>query len=113
VPQAVVLPQERSVSEMETLLYILVVCLTAVGLDWALYNGAYRSIQAFFRIPVDIGYRTFLFPRIVLVVLSGIIVAIATLRVKADVPMALTGFAIFLVVTVYPQVRTFMAAERY
>lgn len=98
---------------MESLSYLVTVCVVAVGLDWALYNGTYRSLQAFFRIPDGINYRHFVFPRIILILLSGVVVAISTQGDEPNVPIALAGFAIFLATSIYPQVRTFMKAERY
>jgi hypothetical protein len=98
---------------MAETLYIAIVLATTIGIDWALYNGTYRSIRAFYRVPNGVNYRNFLFPRIILTLIAGVIVSVATPGGKPNVPAALTGFAIFLASSFYAQVRTFLTAERY
>jgi len=98
---------------MPDILYILIVCAAAFGIDWALYNGAYRSIQAFYRVPDGINYQHFLFPRVILTLCAGAIISISTLDGKPNIPLAMTGFAIFLTASVYAQIRTFLKSERY
>lgn len=93
--------------------YIVIVCVAAIGIDWALYNGSYRGLRAFYRVPDGINYRYFLFPRLFLIVAAGVVVSIATLSDRPNVSMAMTGFAIFLAASIYAQIATFMKAERY
>jgi hypothetical protein len=93
--------------------HTFLVCAITVGLDWALYNGTYRTLQAFYRIPSDINYRRFFFPRIILIFISGVIISVATQGSAPNIPMSLIGFAVFLTVSIYPQAVTFANAKRY
>ena len=73
----------------------------------------HRSLKAFYRIPRDVDYQHLLFPRIILTLCAAGLIAVATLDGKPNVPMAMTGFAIFLIASGYAQVRTFLKADRY
>lgn len=89
------------------------VFLAVLGIDWALYDGTYRSLKAFYRIPEDIDYRRLIFPRILLTLCAAALMSAATLRVEPDVPLAITGFLLFLIASAYGQIRTYLNAKRY
>lgn len=103
---------EPCATDMENAFYIFAVCVVVVGLDWALYSGTYKSIRVFFRIPASVNYKYFFFPRIIFVVLSGVIIAISALD-PTNVPMVLVGFGLFLMTSLYPQVQTLVRSKLY
>lgn len=61
----------------------------------------------------DTGYWRLLFPRIILTLYSAGLISFARMGGEPNVPIAMTGLIIFLVSSIYAQIRAFLRAERY
>lgn len=113
MPHLFVRLQVGCVIDMEYIVQTTIICLAFVGADWGNYRGAYSSIKTFYRIPDHINYSYFLFPRIIFILISGVMASTIAFRKDYDSIFGVLSFVMFLVATFYPHVRTFMAAERY
>lgn len=101
---------------MEDAAFALLACLIVVGVDWALIDGFRASLVAFRDLPKAYNYRKFLFPRIFLILLSGLTIYIGSqtdaFGEQRDVAIFF-AIALFFITSLYPQVVMFLRSKSY
>ena len=106
----------RSVTEMEHIAYALLTCFLLIGVDWALIDGFRMSLASFRDVPSDLNYKKFMFPRLVIVAIAGILIYAAS-QTQAFSGLSDTvlgsAIAVFLLSSFYPQIVMFLRSKPY
>lgn len=101
---------------MEHIAYALLSCLVVIGVDWALIDGFRASLVGFRKLPEGYRYKHFVFPRIGMVIITGIVMYLSS-RTKLLGDMSdvagVGAMAAFLLLVIYPQVVMFRRSEPY
>ncbi len=96
--------------------FIILTCIIAVGVDWALVDGFRSCLVAFRSLPEDYNYRRFLFPRIIVILASGIGIYVGSethiLGERSTLVICL-AMVLFFVTSLYPQVVMFLRSKPY
>ena len=99
---------------MKDVLVCLLYFLVLIGVDWALFDGFRRSLLAFRDIPTEQNYERFLFPRVLIILLSSVLLYLSSqtdLFGQYHVALSFTALGIFLVSSLYPQVVMFLRSK--
>jgi hypothetical protein len=101
---------------MEYVAYALLSCLVLIGLDWALIDGFRASLVGFRKLPEGCRYRHFIFPRIGMVIIAGVVMYVSS-QTKLFGEMSdvagIGAMAAFVLLVIYPQVVMFRRSEPY
>lgn len=99
---------------MEHVAYALLSCLVVIGVDWALIDGFRASLVKFRKLPEGYGYRDFVFPRIGLVIITGVVMYLSSqTKLFGDMSgvAAVGAMAVFVLSVIYPQIIMFRRSE--
>ena len=108
--------REPCVDNMKDVLLSLLFFLVLIGVDWALVDGFRRSLLAFRDVPKAYDYRSFMFPRILIIFLSAILLYLGSqtnLFGQHVVPITIVAIGIFFMSSLYPQIVMFLRSKAY
>lgn len=101
---------------MEHIAYALLTCLLLIGVDWALIDGFRMSLTSFRNVPSHFNYKKFMFPRLAIVVIAGILIYCAS-QTQAFNNLSNTvlslAIAVFFLSSFYPQVVMVLRSKPY
>lgn len=101
---------------MKDILLSLLFFLNLVGVDWALVDGFRRSLLAFRDIPKEYNYMSFIFPRILAILISAVLLYVSS---QTDafgchgVELSFMSMGIFFISSFYPQIGMFLNSKAY
>lgn len=101
---------------MKDALFSLLFFLVLVGVDWALVDGFRRSMLAFCDIPEEYNYRRFIFPRIIAILISAVLLYISSRTDtfgRHGVSLSFVSVGIFFLSSFYPQIVMFLRSKAY
>lgn len=101
---------------MKDILFSLLFFLVLVGVDWALVDGFRRSLVAFRDIPAEYSYRKFIFPRVVVIFISAVLLYVSSqTKVFGEhgVTLSFVSIGLFLLSSFYPQIVMFLRSKAY
>ena len=101
---------------MEHIVFALFTCIILVGVDWALIDGFRVSLSYFREVSESCNYKDFLFPRIGITVISGIMLYVGfqtDLFEESSNVVGITSIVLFFISALYPQVVMFARSKPY
>jgi hypothetical protein len=101
---------------MKDVLLSLLFFLILVGVDWALVDGFRRSLLAFRDIPKEYNYKRFIFPRILVILISAVLLYVSSQTDafgRHGIALSFVSMGIFFISSFYPQIVMFLRSKAY
>lgn len=101
---------------MKDALFSLLFFLVLFSVDWAMIDGFRRSLLAFRDVPTDCNYKKFIFPRIILIILSAVLLYFSSqtnLFGHYGVELSFVSIGVFFMSSFYPQIVMLLRSKAY
>lgn len=92
--------------------FVMAFIVLGLGLDGAFYWRFTNLLEVFYRPPVELTYRYFMFPRLIFLAAAVIVIALGSYETPSNETMIISGCATFLAFSIYPHIIIFRKSKR-
>ena len=97
---------------LDDLLVVTAFIIASIALDGVFFWRLKNIHDAFFKAPDELNYVYFIFPRIIFVAISGLVVSLGSLERPINIILIIFGGTIFGMSSIYPHIVIFLRSER-